>query len=141
MLGSSDSTNAQLGSKSRKQRAWFNHFWQPADCCQSKLRKGSTDAVLASRYSVNYDSIPGGCSIAESICFRCSPLRPRRIPFRRGKWRVVCSSQPNLIYGERQPRGDVEGNVSASSAKQTESFAVVHASLPFSPSCLGLASG
>ena len=40
--GSSDSTNAPLGSKSRKLRAWFNLFWQLADCCQSKLRKRST---------------------------------------------------------------------------------------------------
>jgi hypothetical protein len=38
--------------QSRKLRAWFNPFWQLADCCQSKLEKDQLNLVLARRYNV-----------------------------------------------------------------------------------------
>jgi hypothetical protein len=46
--GSSNFTNAPLGSKSRKLRARFNRFWQSADCSQSKLRKDQLNSFLTS---------------------------------------------------------------------------------------------
>ena len=118
MSGSSDSTNAPLGSKSRKLRAWFNLFWQPADYCQSKLRKRSTE--FSSRAAIQRHlrfPFPGGCSIAKSIQLRCVAitLQARSVD----PQQMACPVLVQRIYfgyGERQPRSDAEGNASASSA-------------------------
>ena len=70
MSGSSDSTNAPLGSKSRKLRAWFNPFWQRADCCRSKLRKRSTE--FSSRVAIQRQlRFPFLAAVVHAGCLSC----------------------------------------------------------------------
>ena len=61
MSGASDFTKAPLGSKSKKPHVWFDPFWRHADCCQSKLRKRSTEFDSRGHDAPSIEiSVPGG---------------------------------------------------------------------------------